>query len=101
MGIRNRKSTESYIKANKDDMNLVWHASDASYADYSFLLPGCALKFCYAINTRMAFKNGQAGSYTRVHVVTTKPIAMILHACWILSVVRGCSTSLLFPHAVI
>lgn len=47
LGEVNGQATETYIKTNKDSVNLIWHAGDESYADDSFLHFGCALKFCY------------------------------------------------------
>jgi hypothetical protein len=31
----------------KDNVNLVWHGGDVSYADDSFLHAGCLFEFCY------------------------------------------------------
>lgn len=47
LGVYNGDPTRTYINAAKDDVDLVWHSGDASYADDSFLHKGCVLKFCY------------------------------------------------------
>ncbi|KAJ1417410.1 iron/zinc purple acid phosphatase-like protein [Ochromonadaceae sp. CCMP2298] len=47
MGVVNGDPTRAYINANKDSVELVWHAGDVGYADDSFLHKGCVTKFCY------------------------------------------------------
>lgn len=47
LGVVNGDPTNDYITSIKDDISLVWHGGDASYADDSFLHKDCVLKFCY------------------------------------------------------
>lgn len=47
LGVVNGDPTKDYINNVKDDIELIWHAGDASYADDSFLHKGCVAKFCY------------------------------------------------------
>jgi hypothetical protein len=47
LGVVNGDPSNDYITSIKDDISLVWHGGDASYADDTFLHKGCALKFCY------------------------------------------------------
>lgn len=47
LGVVNGDPSNNYIKANKDSVNLIWHAGDVSYADDAFLHAGCVTKFCY------------------------------------------------------
>lgn len=47
LGVVNGDPTKDYIESVKDDIELIWHAGDASYADDSFLHKGCVTKFCY------------------------------------------------------
>eukprot|EP01039_Chlorochromonas_danica_P007657 gene7657-8462_t len=47
LGVVNGDPTIDYITAHKDEVNLIWHAGDVSYADDSFLHAGCFTKFCY------------------------------------------------------
>jgi hypothetical protein len=47
LGLTNGDPTNTYINANKENVDLIWHAGDVSYADDSFLHPDCVFKFCY------------------------------------------------------
>lgn len=48
LGVSHGDSTLNYLKNTmKNDVSLVWHGGDESYADDSFLHVGCATKFCY------------------------------------------------------
>lgn len=47
LGVYNGDPTKDYINSIKNDVNLIWHAGDISYADDSFLHAGCVTKFCY------------------------------------------------------
>lgn len=47
LGVYNGDATKNYINSIKDEVELVWHAGDESYADDSFLHKGCFTKFCY------------------------------------------------------
>lgn len=47
LGVVNGDPTKDYIESVKNDIELIWHAGDASYADDSFLHKGCVTKFCY------------------------------------------------------
>lgn len=47
LGVVNGEETAKYINDNINDVSLVWHAGDVSYADDSFLHKGCVFKFCY------------------------------------------------------
>jgi hypothetical protein len=47
LGVVNGDPTKDYINSVKDEIELIWHAGDASYADDSFLHKGCVAKFCY------------------------------------------------------
>jgi hypothetical protein len=48
LGTSHGESTLNYLSNTmKDDVSLVWHGGDVSYADDSFLHPGCLFKFCY------------------------------------------------------
>ena len=47
MGEKRADDSERYIKANKESVDLIWHAGDVGYADDSFLHLGCMTEFCY------------------------------------------------------
>jgi acid phosphatase type 7 len=47
LGVVNGGPSTDYLNAHRDDISLVWHAGDVSYADDSFLHPDCVFKFCY------------------------------------------------------
>ena len=47
LGVVNGDPSTSYLNNHRDDVALVWHAGDVSYADVSFLHLGCVFKFCY------------------------------------------------------
>lgn len=47
LGVVNGDPTNEYIKKNKENVKLVWHSGDVSYADDSFLHKGCVFDFCY------------------------------------------------------
>jgi hypothetical protein len=47
LGVVNGDSTLSWLESVKEQVDLYWHGGDISYADDSFLHPGCAFKFCY------------------------------------------------------
>ena len=47
LGVVNGESTTAYLKTIKDDIKLVWHGGDISYADDSFSHFGCYVDFCY------------------------------------------------------
>lgn len=47
LGFTNGDPTATYINENKDNVDLIWHTGDVSYADDAFLHLNCVLKFCY------------------------------------------------------
>eukprot|EP01035_Chromulina_nebulosa_P020343 gene20343-26406_t len=47
LGSVNGQYTISLVESMKEDIDLVWHGGDVSYADDSFLHKGCLFKFCY------------------------------------------------------
>lgn len=47
LGVVNGDPTNNYINSIKDDVSLIWHGGDVSYADDSFLHLDCVFKFCY------------------------------------------------------
>lgn len=56
LGSHRGESTLGYLSNTmKNEVDLIWHGGDISYADDAFLHPGCLLNFCYedAFNTYM------------------------------------------------
>lgn len=47
LGVTNGDASINYLTSIKDDISLVWHGGDVSYADDSFLHKDCVLHFCY------------------------------------------------------
>lgn len=47
LGLNNGDATVNFLKSIQDEVALIWHGGDVSYADDSFLHVGCATKFCY------------------------------------------------------
>jgi hypothetical protein len=47
LGVVNGDPTIKWLDSIKSQVDLYWHGGDISYADDSFLHPGCAFKFCY------------------------------------------------------
>lgn len=49
LGVTNGEASTSFLNSlvRDGEVDFVWHGGDISYADDSFLHPGCAVKFCY------------------------------------------------------
>jgi hypothetical protein len=47
LGVYNGDMSTNYINSIKDQVDLVWHGGDVSYADDSYTHIGCFTKFCY------------------------------------------------------
>ena len=47
LGLHNGGPTNDYLTSIRNDISLVWHGGDVSYADDSFLHKGCVTNFCY------------------------------------------------------
>ncbi len=47
LGLHNGDYTIKWLDTIKEDVDLYWHAGDISYADDSFLHPGCFTEFCF------------------------------------------------------
>lgn len=57
LGVYNGLPSTDYLNGMKEELSFVWHGGDISYADDSFLHPGCILKFCYEETIDTYLKN--------------------------------------------
>jgi hypothetical protein len=47
LGVVHGESSISFLKQIQNNISLIWHGGDISYADDSFLHKGCLFSFCY------------------------------------------------------